>query len=191
VIVDQLRNTITSTSVIATATGASNEILHVQSAIAGTPFSYSAMILDITAPIVSAPINTAQMLKSGDQTTSTVQSNENSVIYLVASGTIVTTASQLNTAVINGHAFVGVSNAQKNTPYTFTVAHGVGDGAYNIVAIDGYNNVSQVLNGWLTIDNTAPIVTIGTPTQTTTEDQITITGSTNEPNRPFQIISNN
>jgi hypothetical protein len=149
------------------------------------------MILDITAPIVSAPINTAQMLKSGDQTTSTVQSNENSVIYLVASGTIVTTASQLNTAVINGHAFVGVSNAQKNTPYTFTVAHGVGDGAYNIVAIDGYNNVSQVLNGWLTIDNTAPIVTIGTPTQTTTEDQITITGSTNEPNRPFQIISNN
>lgn len=103
------------------------------------------------------------------------------------SGTTANTVNQLNTAVTAGNAFVGMPNAVKNTPYTITVANGIADGLYNIVAIDGYNNVSQAIPGWLTADNTAPIVTIGTPAQSTAATQITITGSTNEPNRPFQI----
>lgn len=135
-IVNNLRSTITGTEVIATATGSSNEILRVTAAQPGTPFTYAAAVLDITAPIASAPVNIPQALKSGDVSTSTVESNEDGIIYLVLAGTTTTTVGQINSAIATGDAFVAEPMAQKDTPYTVTVANGIHDGLYNIVAVD-------------------------------------------------------
>jgi len=63
----------------------------------------------------------------------------------------------LDTIVSNNEAFVGKSSAVAGTPYTVDIPAGPVNGVYDIVAVDGFSNVSNPLAGWLTIDNTAPI----------------------------------
>ncbi len=101
-------------------------------------------------------------------------------------GTVANTVADLTAAVATHTAFVGQAAAVADVPYTITVAPGVQSGLYNIVAIDGYTNVSPALPGWLTVDNIAPTVTISTASQTVNVANITIAGST-EPNLPISI----
>lgn len=168
-------------SLMATNTGvivSTGATLRVTAATPGVAFTYATTVLDITAPIASTPISTPETLKSGSTSTSTIQSNEDGDIYLILSGALANTTSDITTAIVGNQAFVGKLNALKNTPYTVSVAAGVPDGLYNIVAVDAYSNVSQAVPGWLTVDNTAPVVTIVTPAHTVNTASITITGST-------------
>ncbi len=113
---------------------------------------------DNTAPIVSAPINTPQELRGGVTSTSTVQSNELSDIYLVLNGVAASTPAEIATAVAANNAFHGRDDAAANTPYTVTPLATLNDGVYDIVAVDPAENVSTILAGWLTVDNTDPAI---------------------------------
>ncbi|MFZ2959071.1 MAG: hypothetical protein WA705_19460 [Candidatus Ozemobacteraceae bacterium] len=125
------------------------------------------LTVDNTAPVVSAPTSVAQTLKSGDVTTSTVQSTEAGNIYLVKTGEAATTQAEINTAITANMAFLGQNNATANTSYTVTLAAGLVDGLYDLVAVDTVGNVSAVVGGWLTVDNTAPVVSAPTSTAET------------------------
>ncbi|MFB0964802.1 MAG: Ig-like domain-containing protein, partial [Patescibacteria group bacterium] len=144
----------------------------------GVAFTFAASALDLTAPIVSTPTSAAEILKSGDTSTSTVSSNEDGVIYAVASGTVVTTPSDITSAIAAHDAFI-VTNSVKDAVYTVTVPVGVNDGAYDFVAVDPSGNVSGRMLGWLTVDNTAPLLVIGTPSgQSVHAVAMTVTGTT-------------
>lgn len=92
----------TNTGVIV-STGAT---LQVTAAVAGTAFTYDSVVLDITPPVPSTPINAPQTLQSGNVSTSTVQSNEDSEIYLVLTGTTANTVGDLASAVAAHTAFL-------------------------------------------------------------------------------------
>lgn len=164
------------TGSVVVATGATSFTL--TAAVPGTPFTFSASALDLTAPVVSTPTAVPEILKSGDTSTSTVSSNEDGTIYAVASGVVVTTPSDIIGAITSHDAFV-VSSALKDSVYTVTVPVGVNDGAYDFVAVDPSGNVSSPMLGWLTVDNTPPLLVIGTPSgQTVHAVSITVTGVT-------------
>lgn len=147
-------------------------------AVAGTPFTFSASALDLTAPVVTTPTAVPEILKSGDTSTSTVSSNEDGTIYAVASGVVVTTPSDIISAITAHDAFT-VSSALKDSVYTVTVPVGVNDGAYDFVAVDPSGNVSSPMLGWLTVDNAPPLLVIGTPSgQTVHAVSMTVTGVT-------------
>lgn|GEM_PF-1212608 len=186
-IIDSLAGLMTTNTGIIVSTGAT---LNITSAVAGTAFAYASVVIDITPPIASAPVNVSQTLQSGNVSTSTVQSNEDGDIYLVLTGTTANTVADITTAIAAHTAFIGHSAAIADVPYTITVAAGIQDGLYNIVAVDGYTNVSTALPGWLTVDNTIPAVVISTPPQTINTPTITITGST-EPNLPISVTGGN
>lgn len=128
--------------------------------ITAAPTSGATFSIDNTAPTASKPTATAQTLKSGATSTSTVQSNEAGNIYLVKAGTTPTTQAQIDTAVTAHNAFLGRAAAAAATPYTVTLAAGLNDGVYNIFAVDNAQNVSASVAGWLTVDNTAPAAPI-------------------------------
>jgi len=140
-----------------------------------TPTIIIAVNLDTTPPVASAPTSTAQILKSGDVSTSTVQSTEAGNIYLVKTETSATTQALIDSAVTANTAFLGKSAAVADTPYTITVAESLVDGLYDIVAVDNYDNVSSACTGWLTVDNTAPAITSITSTTNPAGDSITVT----------------
>ena len=75
-----------------------------------------------------------------------------------------TIESEINTAIAANKGFLGKGSASAATPYTITVAAGLTDGVYDIVAVDNPGNVSAIVGGWLTVDNTAP--TASAPTST-------------------------
>lgn len=164
------------TGSVVVATGATSFTL--TAAVAGTPFTFAASALDLTAPVVTTPTAVAETLKSGDTSTSTVSSNEDGTIYAVASGVVVATPSDIITAITANDAF-SVSSALKDSVYTVTVPVGVNDGAYDFVAVDPSGNVSSPMLGWLTVDNTPPLLVIGTPSgQTVHAVSMTVTGVT-------------
>ncbi len=114
------------------------------------------LTVDTAPPTASKPTAAAQSLKSGDVSSSTVQSTEAGNIYLVKTGTAASTQAQINTAVTANTAFLGKSSAAAATPYTVTLAASLVDGVYDIVAVDTVGNVSAAVAGWLTVDNTPP-----------------------------------
>ena len=136
--------------VVAYTTAAGEEIVFDNIRVQGDP--------DNIAPIVSAPTNSPQVLREGATSTSTVATNEPSDIYLVLTGQPASTLTQLQDAVTNNNGFVGQVNAVANTAYTVTLPASLNDGVYDIVAIDPAGNVSTILPGWLTVDNTAPAI---------------------------------
>lgn len=187
IIIDNLAGLMATNTGVIVSTGAT---LQVTAAVAGTAFTYNSVVLDITPPVPSTPINAPQTLQSGNVSTSTVQSNEDGEIYLVLTGTTANTVGDLASAVAASTAFLGQSAVIADVPYTITVAAGVQDGLYNVVAVDGYTNVSAAFPGWLTVDNTAPTVVISTAPQNVNTSTITIIGST-EPNLLIDITGGN
>jgi hypothetical protein len=164
------------TGAVLVTTGATNFTL--TAAVAGVPFTFAATAIDITAPVVTTPIAAAQTLKSGDVSTSTVASNEDGMVYAVASGTLVSTPAGITAAIGAGTAF-SISAAVRNVAYTVTVPVGPVDGAYDFVAVDTSGNVSNRMLGWLTVDNTPPLLVLGTPSgQTVHAVSMTVTGVT-------------
>ena len=112
--------------------------------------------MDTTAPTAGAPTNTPQTLKSGDTSTSTVQSGEAGNIYLILNTvTDPTTQTEIDAAVTAGNAFLGVSGATADTPYTVTVPAVINEGTFDIFAVDAVGNVSGATAGWLTVVNTS------------------------------------
>lgn len=88
--------------------------------------------------------------------------------------------------MVANEAFV-VASAVKNVDYTVTVPVGPVDSAYDFVAVDASGNVSGRMLGWLTVDNTAPLLVIGTPSgQTVHAVSMTVTGTT-EPNATLSV----
>ena len=66
-----------------------------------------------------------------------------------------------NNAINVGHTAFSVANpATATTPYQATLPAGLIDGAYDAVAIDTIGNTSAPLTSWLTVDNTAPTITV-------------------------------
>ncbi len=172
------------TGAVLVSTGASSFTL--TAAVAGIPFTFSASAADVTAPVVSTPVSVAQTLKSGDTSTSTVASSEDGTIYAVASGTVVSTPSDITSAMVAGEAFV-VSSAVKNVEYVVTIPVGIVDGPYDFVAVDASGNVSGAMLGWLAVDNTPPLLVISTPSgQTVHAVSMTVTGAT-EPNATLTV----
>ncbi len=125
-----------------------------------TTQAYSVTVTKAPAPIVSAPTSVAEILKGGANSTSTVQMNVAGNIYLVKNQLPANTQAEIDAAISGNNAFIGKSNAVANTPYTITVAAGLFDGVYDIVGVDAAGNVSAILSGWLTVDNTAPTVVL-------------------------------
>ncbi|NCU28084.1 MAG: DUF1566 domain-containing protein [Candidatus Moranbacteria bacterium] len=121
------------------------------------------LTIDRTAPTPTKPIGTAQVLKSGATSTSTVQINEAGKIYLVKNGTASSTQGELDSAVAAHTAFVGVSSASASTSYTVNLPASLVDGVYDIVGVDLTGNISSPLAGWLTVDNTLPISAVTSP----------------------------
>ncbi|MBF0499345.1 MAG: hypothetical protein HQM09_04395 [Candidatus Riflebacteria bacterium] len=140
-------NTYTVTATVADTAGNST-----------TDTTTNELVIDLTIPVVSAPINASQTLKAGDVSTSTVQSNKAGDIYLVRTGELAGTQTQINTAVVANKAFPGKTGAVAGTAYLVTIPIGLVDGLYDIVAVDSVGNVASIASGWLTVDNTAPIV---------------------------------
>ena len=114
--------------------------------------------LDIAAPGASSPISTAQRLKAGAVSTSNVQSMEDGNIYLIKTGTSATTLAKITSAISANSGFLGRGSASAATPYIITVAAGLLEGVYDIVSVDVAGNVSTPVAGWLTVDNTAPVI---------------------------------
>ncbi|NLI79630.1 MAG: hypothetical protein GX442_24700, partial [Candidatus Riflebacteria bacterium] len=132
------------------------------------PTGKTSYTIDNTGPIVSAPDATPQMLKSGDTSTSTVQSNEQGNIYLVLNLEPAATQAEIDAAILANKAFLGATVVFPDTPYTVTLPGGLVDGTYDIVGVDGEGNVSTIVPGWLIVDNTAPVATLsGTPADPT------------------------
>ncbi len=53
------------------------------------------------------------------------------------------------------------------------------DGRYDIIAVDRANNLSMGMVGWLTVDNTAPVLSITTPNnQVVNQDTFSLSGTT-------------
>ncbi len=172
--------------IVSTWSDISGQFVRLTSSVPWIAFTYASNAIDITAPIISQTISTPQRLRSWVTSTSNVQINEDGYIYLVLSWTLANTESDVATAIANWDAFIWASPANNHSDYTITVANWIKDGQYNFVAIDQYHNVSQAIPGWLTVDNTAPIVSIGTPTQSVSTPTITIFWTT-EPNTPVVI----
>lgn len=162
------------------------EFLSLTSSVPWLAFSYNSQVLDITPPIITNPINTAQTLKTWDVSVSNVSINEDGTIYLVLSGTTISNESDLINAVANNNAFIWKNNALSYIQYTITVPGSISDWLYNFIAVDDYHNVSQAIPGWLTVDNTAPVVNISTLPTTTNNSGIVISGTT-EANTPVTI----
>jgi hypothetical protein len=116
-----------------------------------------AITVDYISPTASAPVNTAQRLKEGDVSTSSVQSTEAGNIYLVKTGTAAGTQAEIDDAVTAHDAFLAQESAEADTAYTATLAVDLIDGVYDIVAVDNAGNVSDAAAGWLTVDNTDPV----------------------------------
>lgn len=103
IIITQLATLMAADTDVTVVAGAT---LQVTSAVAGTAFTYDSVVLDITPPVASTPINAPQTLQSGNVSTSTVQSNEDGDIYLVRNGTIANTVGDITTAVAAHTAFI-------------------------------------------------------------------------------------
>lgn len=162
----------TSTWVIATTTA--NSVV-LTAATPGTPFTYSSEVLDTMPPVISSSISVNQTLRTSQTSVSNISINEDWEIYLVLSGTTITSTWDLLDAVNSWSWFLAVSWALANIAYNITVPAGIVDGEYDFVAVDIYGNISQIINWWLTIDNTPPEVIISTQTgQTVNTDTITI-----------------
>jgi hypothetical protein len=146
----------TATSILAPTTAGTYKLYVIDAAGNISVESTASVTIDNAAPTASAPTSTAQSLKSGATSTSTVQSDEAGNIYLIKTGTPATTQAQIDAAVTGNNGFLGKSSAVATTPYTVTVAAGLNNGLYDIVAVDIAGNVSPVISGWLTVDNTPP-----------------------------------
>ncbi|EKE28433.1 MAG: hypothetical protein ACD_3C00059G0001 [uncultured bacterium (gcode 4)] len=164
------------------------QYLELTSSIPGIAFTYDSQAIDITPPVVIMPISAQETLKSGSESTSNVQINEDWAIYMVLSWSVITTELDIANAIWNKTAFIVSSPANSNTDYTVTVPVWALDWMYDFIAVDEYHNVSQIIPGWLTVDNTAPIVNISTPTQIVNSDSISINWTT-EANTNINIIS--
>lgn len=135
------------------------------------------LVVDYVAPVVSAPINTAQRLNNGSTSTSTVRSSEAGSVYLVKNGVPAATPAQITTAVAANQAFAGKTGAVANTPYTVTLPLTLVEGLYDLVAVDTAGNVSAIVGGWLTVDNTKPVVSAPTNVAQTLKSGATSTST--------------
>lgn len=186
-IINWIINNITSTwVVISTWSDLSGNFVRLTAIVPWMPFTYNSQAIDITAPTISTPINTQQILRSWVTSTSTVEINEDWEIYMVLTWTTVNNSVDIATAISNNQAFIAKTNALSHISYTVQVPVGIVDWKYNIVAMDQYNNITSIYNWWLTVDNTPPVVTITTPAQIVNTNTIVINWNT-EPNRPLQI----
>lgn len=167
---------ITSTWVLATSTA--NSVV-LTSATPGIAFTYDSKVLDTMPPIVSSSIAVNQTLRTTQTSVSNVSISEDGDIYLVLSGSTITSTWDLLTAVNSGSWFLAQKDAIANIYYNVTVPSGIVDWKYNFVATDIYGNISQIIDWWLTIDNTPPSINITTATgQTVNTDTITIQWNT-------------
>lgn len=166
----------TSTWVLATTTA--NTVV-LTAATPGVAFTYDSKVLDIMPPIVSSSIAVNQTLRTSQTSVSNVSISEDGDIYLVLSGSTITSTWDLLDAVNSGSGFLAQKDAMANTYYNVTVPAGIVDWKYNFVAIDIYGNISQIIDGWLTVDNTPPAINITTASgQTLNTDTITIQWTT-------------
>ena len=153
------------------------------SEIPGIGFTESFSVVDITAPILSSSlVQTPQILRSGQSlsVTGTVQADEPGSIYFVSSSLTIANITEITTAVTAGKAFLGATDMVGNValPSTLTVPTLSLDGVYNIVAVDRANNLSMTMSGWLTIDNTAPVLSIATlDNQVVNQNTFTLSGT--------------
>lgn len=168
-IISGLASVITASGVTATANGTQ---LTLSANTPGIEFTYAVSALDITAPAITHGVATNEILKSGATTSTTLSIDEPGTIYLVLSGSVANIQSQINTLLLSGNAFLGINSAIADTLYSFTIPSGIADGNYGVVAVDSFGNVSGYHTTGITIDNTAPIVTI------TTIDNQTVSGTT-------------
>ena len=126
--------------------------------------STHSLFIDATAPIVSTPFNTPQILKSGATSSSTVQINETGKIYLIKRSVAAATQADLDAAVNTNHnGFIGVDPAQGGIPSAVTLPALLVDGIYDVVGVDTVGNISAPFAGWLTVDNTIPTSAITAP----------------------------
>ncbi len=113
---------------------------------------------DVTNPVASAPTNTPQTLSGGTTSTSTVESTEFGNIYLVLNGEAASNQTEIDAAIAANNAFLGQASALANSAYTVTPLGTLNDGVYDIVAVDAAGNISAIVAGWLTVDNTDPAI---------------------------------
>lgn len=106
-----------------------------------------------------------------------VQANEPGSLYFVSSSLTVTNASEVLAATASGKAFLAIQNMAGDVvlPSSLTVPSVSLDGRYDLIAVDRANNLSMGMVGWLTVDNTAPVLSITTPdNQVVNQDTFTL-----------------
>lgn len=172
-----------STGISSTGSTIGLPMIAAVSEVPGVGFTESFSVVDITSPILSSSlVQTPQTLRSGQtlSITGSVQADEPGSLYFVSSTLTITGAAQITTAVGAGQAFLGVTDMAGNVtlPSSLVVPALTTDGLYNIIAVDRANNLSMGMVGWLTVDNTAPSLTITTPdNQIVNQDTFTLSGT--------------
>jgi hypothetical protein len=150
------------------------------------------LTVDNTKPVVSAPISAAQTLKYEDTSTSNMQMNEDGFLYAVKNGEAVDTTQAIVAAWQNSKGIQVKSGSTADTPYFITLPeNGLEDGVYDLVGYDRAGNVADAIAGWLTVDNTKPIVSAATATAQTLkyEDTSTSTMQMNEAGTLWLVLT--
>ena len=127
---------------------------------------------DVDAP--TASVTTARIRNSES---ATVESTETGTAYLVNTSITVTNLVSITSAANSVWNQVTISAV--STP-TLLSATGLVDGTYKVYAADSANNVSAASVGTVTIDSTAPELTLGVSSTTSSTSSISFTLSGNE-----------
>lgn len=177
---------ITSPAVTVSSTGS---VVRLTSSVPGTDFTYAAVALDTIAPVITTVASATETLRTTNTTATTLSLDENGSIYFVLSGTTVNTATDITNAILSGSAFLGQSNAVEATTYAFGIPAGMIDGPYNAVALDAAGNVSAPHPTAITIDNTAPSLSLNIVSGIITNQATFVLTGTTDPNTSVAITN--
>jgi predicted RNA-binding protein with TRAM domain len=145
-----------------------------QTTLTGSPKSVTVTIAasDSTAPTVT--LTTATIGSSGS---ATVSSTETGTAYLVNTTVTVTNKASITSAADASWNQVTISAANTNTSLSVS---GLSAGTYKAYAVDSSDNLSAASSGTVTIDTTAPTVTLAASAATSSSVSISFTVTGNE-----------
>ncbi len=153
-------------------------------------FSYDSQVLDLNPPIISVDTVVNETLKAWDVSTWSLTISESWDIYAVLSWSVVTSTWDLLNLVNAWSWFIVMTWALAWASYNITPPSWISDWLYNIVSIDDFWNISQIVSGFVIVDNTAPVLTILTQSWITINNNTVLIEWTTESNTQVQIVWN-
>ncbi|MES2953091.1 MAG: peptidoglycan-binding protein [Patescibacteria group bacterium] len=147
-------------------------------AVAGTPFTFAATVVDVTPPANQDTVFPGSMTKQGGVAVTIVSSGEvTNNVWFAPSGTTVFVAGATMTKAADGVATTILAPATA--------------GAYKLFVLDSTGNISVASTATLTVDNTAPVLAFTAPAVAARVQGSAVISFTNtEPTAPLCSIDN-